>query len=417
MTDDSEHERLKAAITKHRREDGTVNYTDLGAEIGLHRSNAKRRVTMLASSGALGFDPVIPGFEATQVKTIYDGNGELKMESITQRPAVEVKPFEIGKGRSIGKVTAHVKGGNVLQEWVRHDNGKLHPLDVADMLVKHFENIKTLHVPTSGPILTDRDRLRFYPIADLHMGMKAWKGDAGGNWDLDIAERVFNKGADDLFATSGYEDVGIILGGGDQTHSDNNNNMTAKSHNILQVDGRYDKILGKTEEFFVGYVMRALKRHRKVAVRILKGNHDEHAAVAIAHFLKAWFRNDSRVDVDVSADLFWKHQHGKVMLAATHGHEAKPTQMPGIMAARWPKMWGETEHRFAHTFHIHHASKFLSTEGGVIVETHETPVPQDAYHWGKGYLSGRSLQSIVYDKNAGEVGRSRVAIISERQAA
>lgn len=416
MIDDGDYERLKAAIHRHKREDGTVNYTDLGAEIGLHRSNAKRRVKMLYASGALGFEPVMPGFEATKVRSVYDGNGELKSESITQSLVVEEKPFEVGAGRSVGKVTSHVKDGLVVQEWVRTSADKLHPLDVADMLVKHFENIKTTHVPLPGPRSYDRDRLTLIPVADLHMGVKAWKGDAGQNWDLDIAERVFNKAADDLFASTGFADVGVILGGGDQTHADNNFNMTSKSHNILQVDGRYDKIIGKTEEFFVGLTERSLRKFKRVIVRILKGNHDEHAAVAIAHFLKAWFRNNSRVEVDVSADLFWPYQYGKVMLASTHGHESKPTQMPLIMAARWPTMWGNTVHRFAHTFHVHNASKFLSTEGGVIVETHETPVPQDAYHWGKGYLSGRSLQSIVYDSELGEVGRSRVALTSERAA-
>ena len=413
MIDDSD---LKSAILRHKREDGTVNYTDLGAEIGLHRSNAKRRVTMLAASGALGFDPVVPGFAVSKVTSTFNGEGSLTSESITQKPAVDERAFEIGKGRTVGKITSHVKDGNVVQEWVRTSADKLHPLDVADMLIKHFENIKTTHVPLPAPRLYNVDRLTLYPVADLHMGMFSWKGDAGENWDLDIAERVFNKTADDLFASTGFTHTGVILGGGDQTHSDNNMNMTSKSGNILQVDGRYDKVLGKTEEFFVGYVERALRKHTEVIVRILKGNHDEHAATAVAHFLKAWFRNNTRVTVDVSADLFWKHQFGKVMLAATHGHEAKPAQMPQIMAARWPKMWGDTTHRFAHTFHIHHASKFLSTEGGVIVETHETPVPQDAYHWGNGYLSGRSLQSIVYDKNAGEVGRSRVSLTSEKAA-
>jgi len=30
-------------------------------------------------------------------------------------------------------------------------------------------------------------------------------------------------------------------------------------------------------------------------VRILKGNHDEHAAVAVSYFLLAWYRNEPRV--------------------------------------------------------------------------------------------------------------------------
>jgi hypothetical protein len=49
--------------------------------------------------------------------------------------------------------------------------------------------------------------------------------------------------------------------------------------------------------------------------------------------------------------------------------------------------------------------------GGCISEVHQTVIPQDAWHFGKGFLSGRSLSSITYHAQAGEIGRKRTVIM------
>ena len=179
---------------------------------------------------------------------------------------------------------------------------------------------------------------------------------------------------------------------------------------MLQVDGRYSKCLGVVCRMFVHMAYAALEKHETVEVRILQGNHDEHSSIALGYFLLAWFRDEPRVTVDVDPSLFWWRRFGKVMLGATHGHMAKPSQMAEIMAHRRAEDWGATKYRFAHTFHVHHSSKLVTEGGGVITETHQTPIPQDAYHFGSGYLSGRSLCAITYDPQFGEVARSRVVI-------
>jgi hypothetical protein len=146
-------------------------------------------------------------------------------------------------------------------------------------------------------------------------------------------------------------------------------------------------------------------------VRILPGNHDEHASVAVAYFLLAWYRNEPRVTVDVDPSLFFWFRFGKVLLGATHGHTVKLKDMASIMAHRRAADWGATRHRFVHGFHIHHTSKFATEGNGVISESHQTPTPQDAWHFGAGFLSGRSMQSISYHREFGEVSRVRVAMM------
>jgi hypothetical protein len=161
----------------------------------------------------------------------------------------------------------------------------------------------------------------------------------------------------------------------------------------------------------VKVVEAALSRHEGITVRILKGNHDEHSSIAIVYFLLAWFKDEPRVTVDADPSLFYWHRFGKVMLGATHGHTVKIKDMPQIMAHRRAEDWGGTKFRYCHGFHIHHVSKYASEGGGVISETHQTPTPQDAWHFGAGFLSGRGMQSISYHKEYGEVSRSRIAIM------
>jgi len=99
------------------------------------------------------------------------------------------------------------------------------------------------------------------------------------------------------------------------------------------------------------------------------------------------------------------------MIGSTHGHEAKIQNMPAIMAHRRAEDWGATLYRYIHGFHLHHTAKFATEGNGCISEVHQTPTPQDAWHFGSGYLSGRSLQSITYDFNLGEVSRVRAAML------
>ena len=405
---DAEHARLVEAIPRHIRKDGTVNYTSLGIEFDRHRSNIKRKVAALGVAGALGFVPVIPGFGVKAVSTQYRGGAKVA-ESIKQTPLGE-QTETVPKGFAIkGVSTLRDSHGNTIVEWTK-TREEPSAVDYAEMLKTAFADYQPAAVPVALPTDPYTDSATLYALSDQHWGMFAWKGDAPENWDLKIAEMVIGGATERLFASTAPSALGIVLGGGDATHADNNSNMTAKSGNVLQVDGRYDKVIGAVCRYYVKTVDLALAKHQRVIVRVLKGNHDEHAATAIGYFLLAWYRNEPRVTVDVDASPYWWFRFGKTLLGATHGHAAKPERMPMIMAHRRAEDWGETKHRFVHMFHVHHASKFVTENEGVIVETHQVPIPQDAWHFAEGFLSGRSMQSIVYDREYGEIGRSRVAI-------
>jgi len=383
------------------REHGTL--VKAAAALGIGKSALAESVKRAAEVGLFGTEPVLPGFRISRISNTPSG-------TFIQQAPERGDRFQVPTGHVVKGVSALVDAdGRVIQQWqktaVEHS-----PVDIAAILKEAFNDVAPAE-PVAAPAQVYDDLLTLTPLADWHIGLFSWHRETDANWDLKIAESVIGSAIEDLIARTPPSANAIVLGGGDLLHSDNNENKTARSGNVLQVDGRYQKVLMTACRLVVRSIDASLKRHGHVTVRILPGNHDEHAAVAVAYFLLAWYRNEPRVTVDVDPSLFFWFRFGKVMIGATHGHTVKLKDMASIMAHRRAEDWGATRHRFVHGFHIHHSSKFASEGGGVISESHQTPTPQDAWHFGSGFLSGRSMQSISYHKEYGEVSRVRVAMM------
>lgn len=383
------------------KEHGTL--VKAAAALGIGKSALAESVKRAAEAGLLGTDPVLPGFRISRISNTPSG-------TFIQQTQERGERFEVPAGHVVKGVSALVDAdGRVIQQWqktaVEHS-----PVDIAAILKEAFHDVSPAE-PIAAPAQVYDDLLTLTPLADWHIGLFSWHRETDTNWDLKIAESIIGSAIEDLIARTPPSANAIVLGGGDLLHSDNNENKTARSGNVLQVDGRYQKVLMTACRLVVRAIDANLRQHGHVTVRILPGNHDEHASVAVAYFLLAWYRNEPRVTVDVDPSLFFWFRFGKVMIGATHGHTVKLKDMASIMAHRRAEDWGATRHRFIHGFHIHHSSKFASEGGGVISESHQTPTPQDAWHFGSGFLSGRSMQSISYHKEYGEVSRVRVAMM------
>lgn len=389
--------------------------------IGIPRPTFQNRLRVASERGMLLDEPpAMPGFRISQVSTTEredkDGNTS-SSRSIQQKP--ELGPHqEIPKGHVVKGVSVLENGdGETLLRWVKTREGELDPLQLAEALRDSFKDYVPAAPVTPAPATVSEDLATLIPCNDWHVNMQAWGKQVGQKWDLNISESTIGGAVENAIERSPASAVCLILGGGDLLHADNKNNTTTGG-TPQDVDGRYQKGIDVATRLKVRVVDAALRKHGHVIVRILKGNHDEHASVAVAYFLRAWYRNEPRVTVDVDpSDYFW-FRFGLVMLGATHGHQSSNhiAKMPGIMAHRRAKDWGETRHRYVHGFHLHHSAKFATEGEGVISEIHQAPVPQDAWHFGSGFLSGRSIQAITYHRQLGEIGRVRVAILDADEA-
>jgi len=356
----------------------------------------------------MGTAAVLPGYA---IKSVAAKVGDAWVKQVREHG----EEYAVPEGHSVKGESALVDAeGRVIQKWVK-TREEPSALDLAETLKTAFVDFRPAAKPQKCPAVVDMDLLNLVPCNDWHINMLSWGREVGTNWDLEIAERVIGDGIVDAIERTPRAGLAIVLGGGDLTHADNNENRTSKSNNVLDCDGRHQKGLEVATRLMVRTVDAALRRNREVIVRILPGNHDEHTAAAVSYFLLAWYRNEPRVTVDCDASLFFWYRFGQVMLGATHGHTVKLANMPSIMAHRRAEDWGATKFRYIHGFHIHHTSKIATEGNGCICESHQAPIPQDAWHYGAGFLSGRSLQTITYHSRLGEISRVRVAMLDAEE--
>lgn len=301
------------------------------------------------------------------------------------------------------------ENGQVRGQWVKYPPLRQGRESVREIIEEAKEALRD--VPARPvirkPILSgiNPHEQNVYIVADHHLLMLAWAPEVGQNYDLKIAEEIFYNTAEDLVASAPNTDTAILLNLGDWLHVNDNSARTERSGNKLDVEGRFFKGFRLGVDLMVWYVERLLKKHRHVKVRMLPGNHDEHASLTTQVALAMAFRHNDRVTVELSPETFWAYGWGKTMLVAHHGHEVKPQDMPGVMAAYWPELWGRTSHRYALLGHIHHRSVGGDERNGAAWETFQTLAGKDAYHYARGYSSGRSMVAITYDDRGGESGR------------
>lgn len=384
--------------------------TKAAAKIGISENAFKNRLKRAAERGFAGFSPVLPGFRVSRTSTTYGADGDVKSESIQQKPELG-EEFAVPNGHVVKGVSALVDpDGRIVQQWIKTRTDE-YAVDWAETFKAAFVDFDGRAKPIVAPKRYQDDLANLIPCNDWHVNMLTWRNEVGESWDLKIAERTIGNAIESAIMRSHRAGLAIVLGGGDLMHNDDNTNRTARGGNLLDADGRHQKGIEVAQRLKVRTIDLALKYNNRVVVRILKGNHDEQSSVAIAHFLAAWYRNEPRVTVDLDASLFWYYQFGRVMLAATHGHTVPLKDMPMIMAHRRAEMWGATKFRYAHGFHIHHKSKVATEGNGVICESHQAPIPQDGWHFGSGYLSGRSVKVITYHRAVGEFGEVREPIL------
>ena len=314
---------------------------------------------------------------------------------------------ETPPGYLLGKITQlHTDPATKSIEWrhlVPEIEGKAEWLE----RVKEIFNAGLTPLGPVAPLPADRNMLAVYPLPDVHLGQYSWGKETDNTYDLDIARDTVLGAFKRAVEKSLPSERAIVLGLGDYFHADGNDARTPKSGNQLDVDGRFGKVQMMGAEILVQTVDLALQKHPYVTVKILPGNHDPRGGDVMTLALLMRYGLNPRVVIDRSPAMHWFFQWGSTMIAAHHGHETKPEQMPGVMAAYEPAMWGSTLYRYAYLGHIHKRSRGLAVDerAGAIYETFQAITAKDAWNRGQGHASGRSIATIMIDKNDGEWGR------------
>lgn len=316
----------------------------------------------------------------------------------------------VPEGQLAGGVSTYYnKEGKPSQQWVKSKmDMERHRTMVRSMVASLLEEARGRSIIVEPPRMHDSALMAVIPIGDPHFGLQVWGEECGDSFDLKIAKKLMLGAADQLMVSTPSADTCCIIILGDTFHMNDQSNKTPRSGHQLDADGRFVKVLDVTIHTYRQFIYRALEKHKKVIVRVVKGNHDPEATWALAYALSAFFHNDQRVKIELSPSPFWYHRFGKVLIAATHGDDVKHGQLGQIMSTDRAADWGRTQYRYWYTGHVH--SKHVTELPGVMCESFRTLAASDSFAHGHGYRSGRDIISILHHKEYGEVTRHRVDI-------
>lgn len=302
------------------------------------------------------------------------------------------------------RVAASVAKSEVIPHsfWLKTDTHSIYyktPQDSeqADILADIADAFKD--IPPWRPVARPargNNLMTVYPLVDAHFGMKSWGRETGGqDYDLHHAERDIKAAFSGLWDETPQSDHAVLILGGDTLHADDNQGHTQSRAHVVDTDGR----LYKTSQVAIGAICWAIeglaRRHHRVTVRVLRGNHDPHAHLILHFALRERYRRTEIVWIEDSArDLYWI-RHGRSLIAAHHGDKSGPQRLAMVLSDTCPE-WSATRDRHIFTGHIHHDS--IKDYPGVKWWSLRAFCPPDEY--GSHFGGRRALQSLTFcDKN------------------
>jgi UDP-2,3-diacylglucosamine pyrophosphatase LpxH len=359
-----------AALDRHKG-----SHTKAAADLGIDRRSLDRRIPALVRKGyspAHGYvHPVPDGYAVKGVSTYYDKDGN---------PA----------GQWVKSTADDERRKAIIEASFTAMIGELKPLPARKENRKNYRD----------------DLLAAYPWGDPHVGMRAWAKECGADWDLAIAQNVHRIVVDDLVSRSQPAEQALLVNLGDLLHYDSMMPVTSRSGNMLDADGRYNKMIRVATDVMTQFVESALTRHKLVHVISAIGNHDETGAQWMALLLEQKYANNKRVSVDTSPSVFNYYRWEQNFIGVHHGHTVKKIDaLPAIMATDRPKDWGECANRAWWTGHVHHEA--VKEFPGCMVETFGTLATPDAYAAAGGWRSRQNAYAIELHATGGEVDRHR----------
>ena len=317
---------------------------------------------------------------------------------------------------------AKASGANVMPRayWVKSEGVSAYfqtpkedeAVSLIDRVSEAFRDIPAYEAREAE--FTHSDLLTVYPVADAHVGMLAWGRETRGpDYDLELFKSDFINSMDRLSSRVPPSGHALLVFAGDTLHTPDSKNKTPAHGHILDVDGRFEKIVDVAVESITHTVDMLAKKHAKVSVVVVRGNHCEDSHIILKLALKQRYRNIDRIDFPVvhgadKSEIFWM-KHGKNLIAVHHGDKARPEKLAMIVADKCG-FWDEcTASRVILTGHLHHL-RTLDLVGA----THYTMrafAPADSH--GANYGGVRGLQAMTFDPKYGLVSQTHDGVWRE----
>lgn len=316
-----------------------------------------------------------------------------------------------------GTSTLYGDDGAIKQQWVKT---KQEQQDLQELLEQFSQGLADESLgkfkARKGPKVQDPDLMACYVIGDAHLGMYAQADETGvEDFDTDIARNDLIGAFRHLTHSAPKAQVGVLVNVGDFLHANDTTSTTPSSKHLLDTDGRFSRVVDQAEAIFHAAVQLMLAKHQEVWIVNARGNHDPDAAMWINKILRAYYHDEPRVTVLENETKFIYWQWGATLIGVHHGDRIKRQQIYEAMTRDKRREWGEADHVYFWTGHIHHKS--AEEIGGCLFESFNTLAAPDAWHAGSGYGANREMQQITLHKDHGIVARNVCGLAMARLAA
>ena len=316
--------------------------------------------------------PVAPGFEIAKQSTMYNGDGE------------------------------------VLVEWITRTAKSEHTELVREQLVESLKEDVSPTPAIQGPEKFKDELASVIPVGDHHFGMYAWREEAGGDYNTEMAGEYLKAGIKYLVDNTPSTSLCVLATLGDLLHYDSKKPVTPASGHHLDSDSRAARMVKEAIKAVRWGIDYCAQKNDKVHVIFETGNHDEFSTIFFQEAFSLFYEDNPRITVDTSPRNIHVVEFGKNMITTHHGDKIKLRELPLVFAADYPEIWGRTKYRVCHTGHIHTDKVIVDERGGMKAESHRILAPRDEYAQSHGWRSGQGLKSIIYHKEFGEVSRMNV---------
>jgi len=243
-------------------------------------------------------------------------------------------------------------------------------------------------------------------IVDHHFGKLAWAPETGEDYDLDIAEQVYQAAAEDLLRqAAGWNITEIVLPVGNDLFNYDNTRGTTEGGTPQDNDSRPAKVYGAAVMAVV-HAIDLLLGVAPVTVRYVKGNHDPSWSYHLLWTIYGWYHNAKHVTVDLDPRARKYVEWGVNLLGYSHGDMSQQQlrQLPTVMAVEAKEAWARTLYHEWHVGHWHRRRQIqtmpMEQYGGITIRELPSLCGTDVWHYDQGYVSSLKMaDAFVWPKD------------------
>lgn len=242
------------------------------------------------------------------------------------------------------------------------------------------------------------DDMLILPISDLHFALRASKLETGNEYNCEIAENLLYEVIRDVMHRVKDKKLSKILFtiGGDMSNFDNIAGTTTKGTEQDNACGYFDMI----ERLFcitIGAID-MLANIAPVEVVLINGNHDKTVGYSLAQFCYAWYRNDKRVNVDVSPLPRKYIVFGKTLFVFAHDGDLK--RLPHLIPDEAREYWAQVNMTEVFLQHLHD-EMILIEQNHMRIQRLPTISGHSSWTKEQGFCSKRQCKSFIFNKDIG----------------